>query len=94
MTLRHGDPTGKHLTCYAGEGVCVLNREGLTYEGTKDDQQVKLFFPIRKVYRLLFGAGVNFEIYDGSEIQFFVPKEKRSAVEWYMASMFLHDNAN
>jgi hypothetical protein len=42
---------------------------------------------------LLFGAGVNFEIYDGSDILFFVPEEKRSAVEWYMTSMILHDRA-
>jgi hypothetical protein len=42
---------------------------------------------------LLFGAGVNFELYDGTEILFFVPKEKRSAVEWYMASMILRDEA-
>ena len=39
----------------------------------------------------LRGAGVNFEIYDGSEILFFVPEEKRSAVEWYMTSMILYD---
>ena len=83
---------GNGLTRHGGEGVCTLNREGLTYEGTKDGQNVQLCFPIRQVYRLLFGAGENFETYDGEEIQYFVPEEKRSAVEWYMASMLLHDN--
>ena len=29
--------------------------------------------------------------YDGTQILYFVPEEKRSAVEWYMASMILHD---
>ena len=85
--------TGNSLTRHGGHGVCTLSRDGLTYEGTKDGETVHLHFSIQRVYRLLFGAGVNFELYDGSEILFFVPEEKRSAVQWYMASMILHDNA-
>ena len=85
--------TGNGLTRHGGEGVCTLSRAGLTYEGTKDGESVCLHFPLKRIYRLLFGAGVNFEIYDGSEILFFVPEETRSAVDWYMASMILHDNA-
>ena len=83
--------SGDGLTRHGGQGVCTLSREGLTYEGTKDGENVQLCFPIRQVYRLLFGAGENFETYDGEEIQYFVPEEKRSAVEWYMASMILYD---
>ena len=82
---------GVGLTRSAGQGVCTLNRQGLTYRGTKDGETVELNFPIRRIYRLLFGAGVNFEIYNGSEILFFVPEEKRSAVDWYIASMILYD---
>ena len=82
---------GKGLTRHGGYGVCTLNRGGLTYEGTKDGEEVLLNFPLRTVYRLLFGAGVNFEIYNGTEILFFVPEEKRSAVNWYLTSMILHD---
>jgi hypothetical protein len=59
----------------------------------KDGETVELQFSLRRIYRLLFGAGVNFEIYDGTQILFFVPEEKRSAVQWYMASMILHDEA-
>lgn len=84
---------GKGLTRHSGFGLCTLNRQGLTYCGTRDGKEVEQRYSIQKVYRLLFGAGVNFEIYDGSEIQFFVPEEKRSAVDWYMASMILHDSA-
>ena len=83
--------TGKGLTRYGGQGVCTLNREGLVYTGTKDGETVELHFSLSKIYRLLFGAGENFEVYDGTEIHYFVPEEKRSAVEWYMASMILHD---
>lgn len=84
--------TGSGLTRHGGQGVCTLSREGLTYQGTKDGQTVQLHFSIQRVYRLLFGAGENFEIYDGTEILYFVPEEKRSAVQWYLASMILHDN--
>ena len=84
---------GKGLTRHGGFGLCILNRQGLTYSGTRDGETVELQYSIQKVYRLLFGAGVNFEIYDGTEIRFFVPEEKRSAVDWYMASMILHDSA-
>ena len=84
---------GRGLTRHAGHGTCTLNREGLTYRGTKDGESVALSFSLRQIYRLLFGAGVNFELYNGTEILFFVPKEKRSAVDWYMASMLLHDES-
>lgn len=84
---------GNSLTRHGGCGTCTLTRGGLTYEGTKDDETVKMHFSIQQIYRLLFGAGVNFEIYNGAEILFFVPEDKRSAVDWYMASMLLHDEA-
>lgn len=82
---------GRGLTRYGGDGVCTLSREGLTYRGTKDGEAVELKFPLSHIYRLLFGAGVNFELYNGTEILFFVPEEKRSAVDWYLASMILYD---
>lgn len=82
---------GNALTRHAGYGCCTLSREGLTYEGTMDGETVCLHYPLRRIYRLLFGAGVNFEIYDGAQIRFFVPEEKRSAVDWYMTSRILYD---
>lgn len=82
---------GSSLTRSGGSGECVLDRNGLRYTGTKDGEHVQLQFSLKKVYRLLFGAGVNFEIYDGTEILFFVPQEKRSCVDWYLASMILYD---
>lgn len=84
---------GSSLTRHGGYGVCTLSRDGLTYTGTKDGETVELHFSIQRIYRLLFGAGVNFEIYDGTQIFFFVPEEKRSAVNWYMASKLLYDMA-
>ncbi|MBR4309102.1 MAG: VTT domain-containing protein [Oscillospiraceae bacterium] len=92
VTLRLPSQDGRSLTRKAGEGRCVLNRKGLTYTGTKDGEDCQLHFPIDKIYRLLFGAGENFEVYQGSDIHYFIPQERRSAVEWYQTSMLLHDN--
>ena len=83
--------SGLCLTRHGGDGVCTLNREGLTYRGTMDGEDVELHFPLRRIYRLLFGAGENFEVYEGTEIRYFVPEERRSAVDWYMVSGILYD---
>lgn len=91
VELRLPTADGKGLTRHAGDGVCTLTRDGLTYVGTKDGEEVQLHFPLQRIYRLLFGAGKNFEIYDGTQIQFFVPSDTRSAVDWYMASTILYD---
>lgn len=92
-TLRLPSKDGKTLTREAGSGICRLSRQGLTYEGTRDGENCNLLFPHERVYRLLFGAGEDFELYDGSEIMYFVPEEKRSAVDWYLASMLIYDEA-
>ncbi len=84
---------GRGLTRHGGYGTCTLNRDGLIYRGTKDGEPVELHFPLDRIYRLLFGAGVNFELYNGTEILFFVPQEKRSNIDWYMASMVLYDES-
>lgn len=84
---------GNSLTRSAGRGVCTLDRKGLRYVGTRDGAPFEASFSIERIYRLLFGAGENFEVYNGSEILYFVPDEKRSAVDWYMASMILNDSA-
>jgi hypothetical protein len=91
VTLRLSSTDGRSLTRPAGEGVCTLTAEGLCYKGTKDGENCEIHFPIEKIYRLLFGAGENFESYQGSEIYYFVPQERRSAVDWYQASLILYD---
>ena len=82
---------GSKLLRYGGEGVCTLNRDGLTYVGTKDGCDFEIQFPISKIYRLLFGAGEDFEVYIGNELYYFIPEERRSCVEWYMTSILLYD---
>lgn len=94
VELKHASKDGKTQLVTAGEGVCTLTRDGLVYVGTEFGENVEREFPISSIYRLLFGAGVDFEIYVGKELYFFVPEEKRSCVDWYMASMILTDLSN
>lgn len=82
---------GKGLTRHGGIGECVLDRSGLRYTGTKDGETVDVHVPLKQAYRLLFGAGENFEIYQGTKIWYFVPEVKQSAVDWYLTSMILYD---
>lgn len=86
VELRHSSTDGKAFTRIAGEGYCTLDKSGLTYKGTRDGEEVEKFFPTSQIYRLLFGAGEDFEIYEGKEIWYFRPENKRSCVEWYVAS--------
>ena len=91
MELRHGSKDGKSFTRHAGEGVCTLTKAGLRYCGSEDGQEIEKFFPLSQIYRLLFGAGENFEIYEGKEIWYFRPEEKRSCVTWYVVSGLLKE---
>jgi len=89
VTLKHSSKDGKTMLREAGQGVCRLDKSGLTYRGTRDGEQIEKHFPLSEIYRLLFGAGVDFEIYEGSEIWFFVPENTRSCVAWYYTSELL-----
>lgn len=92
VILKHPSTDGKTLLRTVGEGECTLSREGLVYRGTIDGEVVEKRFPMEKMYRLLFGAGENFEIYEGQTIYYFVPTDTRSAVMWYIVSKILKDN--
>ncbi len=80
---------GKAFVRKAGNGICTLDRAGLLYKGTCDGEQIEKFFPMSSIYRLLFGAGEDFEIYDNKTLWYFVPENKRTCVIWYNASEIL-----
>lgn len=86
VTLYHQSSNGKKQIAFAGKGVCTLDRNGLTYKGTDGDLETEKFFPINEIYRLLFGADENFELYQGENYWYFVPTNPQSSVVWYIAS--------
>ena len=79
---------------HAGRGIATLDSQGLTYIGTKYGEPFEILFPISSIYRLLFGAGENFEIYIGQDIYYFIPDERRCAVDFYVASAILNAEVN
>ena len=91
VKLKHSSIGGKGFLRDAGEGVCRLDRSGLTYKGTDDGEEVEVHFNGNQVYRLLFGVNEDFEIYSGKEIYYFVPEDKRECVKWYLCSTALKD---
>lgn len=93
VKLKHSSTDGVRMLRDAGEGECRLAPEGLYYVGTDDGAQVEEFFPILDAYRLLFGAGENFEVYRGREIWFFTPEDTRTCVGWYILSKIYNDAA-
>ena len=91
VELWHLSKDCKKITRKAGEGICKLDRSGLKYIGSEDGVDIEKEFPITDIYRILFGAGEDFEIYDGKELYYFVPKNKRSCVAWYIVSEILKE---
>lgn len=92
VELRHLSKDGKSCTRHAGNGKCVFDKTGLKYTGTQDGVEIEKFFPVEHIYRVLFGAGEDFEIYDGKELYYFAPTDLRSCVEWYIVSGILKEN--
>ncbi|MBR6779065.1 MAG: VTT domain-containing protein [Clostridia bacterium] len=86
VELRHLSTDGKSCTRHAGNGVCTFDKNGLKYVGTQDGKDIEKIFTLDSIYRVLFGAGEDFEIYEEKELYYFVPTDKRSAVMWYIVS--------
>lgn len=86
VVLKSPTKDGKKALYEAGKGRCILDKDGLTYVGTQNGEEVAISFPMAEIYRLLFGAGENFEIYRGREIYYFMPTNKKMCVDWYIAS--------
>lgn len=91
VELRHLSKDGKRCTRHSGYGVCKLDKNGLLYIGTEDGQDIEKLFTIDQIYRLLFGAGEDFEIYENQELYYFVPEDKKSSVMWYILSGILKE---
>ena len=91
VRLKFPDRTGKSFFVEVGEGECTLSREGFSFDGTVNGEPHTLKVKQNEMYRLLFGAGENFEIYYGKDYYYFIPSDVRSCVKWYTASGILND---
>lgn len=94
VELRHLSKDGKSCTRHSGYGICRFTRDGLRYIGTQDGHEIDKIFGIDSIYRVLFGAGEDFEIYENNELYYFVPENKKSAVIWYIVSILLKEKVD
>ena len=89
VALMHASYDGRKMLREAGNGICTLDQTGLHYSGEEDGELIEKHFPLKDIYRLLFGAGEDFEIYEGEKLWYFRPDDRRSCVAWYIASELL-----
>ena len=93
VTLKTYDDYGKGMVS-VGEGKCVLDKEGLRYDGTFKGEEHHLFIPAHAMQALPFGCGEDFETYWDNIFYYFVPKEnKAQCVQWGIYSDIMIQNS-
>jgi ribosomal protein S27AE len=74
-----------------GEGTVRLDREALTYEGTRNGETVSLTFLLANMFKLPFSSGVNFEVPNPAEVVAFVPQDRRMISKFVLAVPVLRE---
>jgi hypothetical protein len=83
LQLHKGKKTLKHTN--SGEGTVRLTEEGISYEGTRDREDVRLFFPADSLFKLPYDSLRDFEIPNTEETIAIAPKEKRAIAKFVQA---------
>ena len=75
-----------------GEGELTLTNKGLTYVGTKDGEQVSMFFDAKNVYSLTITLKQALDLYYKNEYYYFKLKTNGNQVtKWMLASEEIHN---
>ena len=90
VTLKMPDPDGKWFKV-VGVGSVVLNKEGLTYHGNIEEEQVDFLFRLENMPSIPFGAGENFEVYHHGQFYSFFPDDPKTAVRFSIAGEILYE---
>lgn len=89
VILKKRSLDGKNYLREAGEGICTLNHEGLTYVGTVDGEQKEIRFSSADVYALSYLTGKGFQHYTGNDYFCFLPDNPLVSIKYYIASELL-----
>ena len=65
-----------------GEGIVTLDKNGLVYIGSRDNEPFKLEVPMIMLKALLYGAECDFEIYYQGQFYYFEPDNLLQCVKW------------
>ena len=73
-----------------GEGVITLTHEGLTYNGTKDNQSFNFFIPIKSLptYGMCTDITRFYTFYNGEFVEFY--PETESVEKWFLTTEEIH----
>lgn len=76
----------------AGEGMLILNREGLTFEGLKDGKPFSLFIESKNLpsFGMCTDASIFYTFASDGEFYEFKPLETHTAIKWLLCAEELH----
>lgn len=75
-----------------GEGVLTLTNKGLLYEGTRENEKVKLFFEASAVYSLTMSLAYDFDLYYKNEyFNFKLTSDEKKVAKWMLAAEEIHN---
>lgn len=83
LQLHKGSGSLKHTN--SGEGTVRLTEEGISYEGTREEERVSLSFPADGLFKLPYDSLSDFEIPNTEETIAIAPKEKRMIAKFVQA---------
>lgn len=80
----------KETSIIVGEGTLTINKTGLTYKGTKNGEEVKLFLPIDKLptYGMCTDVTRFYTFFDGEFHEFY--PEHNEVMKWFFVTEELH----
>ncbi len=75
-----------------GEGQLTLTNKGLTYEGTYDNEQVKMFFEPEQVYSLTMSLQYDLDLYyKNNYFNFKLLQDEKQVAKWMIAAEEIHN---
>ncbi|MBR6737358.1 MAG: hypothetical protein IKL82_03225 [Clostridia bacterium] len=84
--------TDNYSLLYIGEGVLTLTNKGLTYVGTRNGENVTLFFEPNSLYSLSMSLSYEFDFYYKNEyFNFKLLENEKLMAKWTIASEEIHN---
>ena len=84
--------TSNYSLQYYGEGLLTLNNQGLRYCGTRDGEEVDVFFQAKQVFSLTMSLQHDFDLYyDGVYYNFKLLEKEKEMAKWMLAAEEIHN---
>ncbi len=84
--------TENHSLLYMGEGLLTLTNKGLIYKGTKNGEEVELFFEPKSVFSLTISLDYDLDLYYKNEYyNFKLLENEKLMTKWMLASEEIHN---